>query len=393
MTPRPRVLLVIYSLGAGGAERALSELACHLVAKGWRVTLATFDNGTVPDFYPLAPGIHRHRMLNQVPTHRSYRKIAANMERVRSLRAVMRSELPDVVLSFMETANVLALLAARGLKLPVVAAERIDPAVNNTVPAAWRLARRLLYRRAHTVVAQTAAAAQWLREKCACRSQVIPNALRQLPSLPSGACLTETVSREPIVLSVGRLEAQKGVDVLLRAFACVCSSVPGWRLVVVGDGPLRSTLELLAKQLDISDRVQWIGRTHAVEDWYARCSVVAQASRFEGFPNVVLEAMGMGAAVVSTDCRSGPSELISHGINGLLVPVDDVATLAKSLLLLMNDEPLRQRLGSAALLVRKRYAPDSVFAQWEQLLHRAQQVINTGQPGTPTTNTSTESTR
>ena len=358
-----KAVFVISTLGAGGAERAMSELARFLAGHGWSIVLASFEAETSVDFFSLHPAVRRARLGNPRPARSLAGKLAANLRRALALRALIAHEKPGVVLSFMETSNVLALIASAGLQVPVVVAERTDPSQHIAVPKMWRLGRRWLYRRASSVVAQTESAADWLRRHCHCAVQVIPNALRELPQ-PGGG-------REPLLLSVGRLEAVKGFDVILHAFARVSRRFPAWRVVIVGDGSLRDELHALAQELDVAARVDWLGRRSDIEHWYARAGLVAQASRFEGFPNVLLEAMGMGAAVISTDCRSGPREIITHGDNGWLVPVDDVTAMASGMQALMANEEARQSLGRSAMAVRERFAPASILGQWERLLMAA----------------------
>ncbi|MEO7244922.1 MAG: glycosyltransferase [Rubrivivax sp.] len=364
MNTHHSILLVIPSLAAGGAERAISELAAEFARRGWTVTLATVaDDPLTPDFYPLSPAVERVRLRQSPAARHPIARLAANRQRVQALRACVRARRPDLMLSFLDSTNVLALLATLGSSTPVVVCERTDPSMNMGLPRPWRLARRLLYRRAAAVVAQTDATARWLARHCGCAPVVIPNALRTLPE-PSGA-------RESLVLAVGRLSAEKGFDVLLRAFAGVAPTRLAWSLAIVGDGALRADLQAQAEALGIAGRVQWPGRQVEIEHWYARAGIVAQPSRFEGFPNVLLEAMGMGAAVVSSDCRSGPSDLISSGTDGLLVPVDDADALAAALAALMDDAALRDRLGHAASAVRVRYAAAKVWDRWEQLARQA----------------------
>jgi GalNAc-alpha-(1->4)-GalNAc-alpha-(1->3)-diNAcBac-PP-undecaprenol alpha-1,4-N-acetyl-D-galactosaminyltransferase len=357
------VVMIIPSLGSGGAERAMSELANFLADRHWRVCIVTFQNEPTADFYPLRRAIHRVHLQCADSWPGPAGKLLSNLSRTLALRRALREQACDVALAFMETANVLAILATRGLGMRTVVAERIDPAMNTTVPAVWQLGRRALYRYADAVVAQTETAASWLRRRCGVKVKVLPNALRRLPD-PSA-------QREPMVLSVGRMEPQKGFDVLLRAFAAVSADFPSWRLAIVGDGSLRRELQHLAAELQLLPCVEFAGRRTDIETWYGRAAIVAQASRFEGFPNAVLEAMGMGAAVISTDCRSGPRELISAGHDGLLVPVDDVSELASALRSLMGNAQQRDRLGRAAMCVRERYAANSVLGQWEQLLNDA----------------------
>lgn len=358
-----KTVFVISSLGAGGAERAMSELAAFLAANGWEVTLATFDSDDAVDFYPLPAKVQREHLARSGPTRSLFAKLTANAGRARALRGLVRRERPNLVLGFMETTNVLCLLATVGLRVPVVVAERTDPSMHVVVPRPWRAARRLLYRRAAAVVAQTEAAAEWLRSHCQAQVDVIPNALRQLPR--------PATRREQLVLAIGRMQPEKGFDLLLEAFARIHPRHPAWRLAIVGDGNQRAALQALAARLDLTECIDWPGRTQEVEAWYARASVVAVPSRYEGFPNVLLEAMAMGAAVVAADCRSGPREMVVPGENGLLVPVDDSAALATALEQLIGDSALRERLGAAATEVRSRFGAEKILPLWMALLMRA----------------------
>lgn len=349
--------LFISSLGAGGAERALSELASWLAATGWRVTLATLTQSDQSDRYGLHESVHRVHLGNPPAARTLVGRVLNNWTRVRALRKALRQAAPDVIVSFMEATNVLAIVAARPLSIPVVAVERTDPSQHlSQVPAMWRLGRRRYYRRAGAVVAQTQGAASWLAQECACSVTVIPNALRPLP--------VPQASRMPWIVSAGRLEPVKGYDIVLKAFANVVDTHPGWRLVIAGEGRMDASLRQLAEDLGIADSVEWLGHVEEIEHLLEKASVVALASRYEGFPNVLLESLGMGAAVVATDCRSGPSEMITNAENGFLVPVDDVQAMALALRRLIEDADLRGRLGARAQAVRTVFAQPEVMRRW-----------------------------
>jgi glycosyltransferase involved in cell wall biosynthesis len=214
--------------------------------------------------------------------------------------------------------------------------------------------------RADAVVAQTRDVAEWIRKHWRKRAQVIPNALRTLPVSSS--------ERGTVIVGIGRLVPQKGFDLLLKAFARIASDYPEWRITIIGEGRARASLERLRDDLQLVERVDFIGHVEDVETWLARAGLVVQPSRFEGFPNVVLESMGMGAAVISAECPSGPAELIDNGVNGRLVPVENVAELARVMAELMSDPDLRARLGREAMKVRDRFRQEPIMAKWEALL-------------------------
>jgi GalNAc-alpha-(1->4)-GalNAc-alpha-(1->3)-diNAcBac-PP-undecaprenol alpha-1,4-N-acetyl-D-galactosaminyltransferase len=260
------------------------------------------------------------------------------------------------VLSFIDVSNVCSIVAAAGLGVRVVVAERTHPAMRRSMTRPWRVLRRLCYPRADLVVAQTRDAAAWLERNYRARVRVIPNALRDLPDLE---CL-----REPLIVGVGRLTTEKGFDLLLRAFERLQRRFPEWRVCIVGDGVERNALLQLTQDLKLTQRVEFIGEVREVDQWLARASLLVHASRREGFPNAVLEAMGMGLAVICADCHAGPSELIRDGCNGRLVPVDDVDTLALVMAELMASPDSREALGREAREVRQRFGQEQIMERW-----------------------------
>lgn len=354
---RPSVLLITGALDCGGAQRAMSDMAEYWSRREWNVSLATWSGPEVRDFYPPAPGVRR--VWLDVPASR-LGSWSDSLARVRKLRQWLRAAKPDAILSFIDVSNIHAIVAAYGLGVRVVVAERTDPGRNHGVRLPWKILRRALYSRANVVIAQTRDAARWLDSKCGVRTVVIPNSLRALPTLE--CC------RENLIVAVGRLSEEKGFDLLLNAFANVTKAFPQWRLCIVGEGPQRAALTLLRERLGLADQVELVGQQSNVEAWMARAGLMVHPSRREGFPNAVLEAMGMGVAVICADCRSGPSELIQEGVNGRLVPVDDVRRLADVMAEMMASPQLRESLGREASRVRERYAQAGIMQRWEECL-------------------------
>jgi GalNAc-alpha-(1->4)-GalNAc-alpha-(1->3)-diNAcBac-PP-undecaprenol alpha-1,4-N-acetyl-D-galactosaminyltransferase len=353
-SPR-RLLLVTGTLECGGAERQLAEMANYWAERGVDVSLATWSGPQIRDFYRLDGRIRRVHLGVA-----SGGRLRGNLGRILKLRKLMRNTAPDAALSFLTRSNVPTILAGIGLPLRVVISERVQPAHETGLQLAWRILRRFVYRQAAAIVSQTTGAAEWIRSNLGAKVLVIPNALRPLPA--------ESDVREPLVVGIGRLVPQKGFDLLLRAFAQVESAHPEWRVAIAGEGPERKALERLSAELGVRGRVDFVGHVREVESLMARASLVVQPSRYEGFPNAVLESMGMGAAVISADCPAGPAELIEDGINGRLVPVEDIDALAQAMAELMGEPALRLRLGREATRVRERFRQDSIMAQWEAVL-------------------------
>jgi glycosyltransferase involved in cell wall biosynthesis len=353
-------MLVTGSLEAGGAERVLADMANYWSDKGWRVALATWAGPSSTDFYALGPRVQRLWLDVGTPRASRLARFHAFIQRIRKLRGAVEDTRPDAVLSFIDTSNVMTLLACLGLRRRVVVSERVHGAGNESIPWLWRALRVATYRRADAVVAQTPDAVRWIDGLCGVKALCIPNPLRRLPEARD--------PRESMILAAGRLTHQKGFDLLLRAFANIAPEFPDWRLVIIGTGPERGALEQLSGQLMLADRVEFRTPVKDIESWMSRAGLVVQPSRYEGFPNMVLEALGMSAAVISTDCLSGPAEMIEDGVNGRLVPVDDVPALAKVMRELMADPAQRRRLGLEGYRVRQTYRQSVIMAQWEACL-------------------------
>jgi glycosyltransferase involved in cell wall biosynthesis len=167
----------------------------------------------------------------------------------------------------------------------------------------------------------------------------------------------------PLIGSIGRLEAQKGYDVLIRALGAIEEAT----LVLVGEGSERAALEQLATEVGVANRVVWIGWSEDARSYLRTFDVFAFPSRFEGFPLAVLEALLARTAVVATDIGS-TGEAVRHGETGLLVPHDDVAALADAIRKLLGDEPLRRRLAQQGRqLVLARFTAEHMTCAFESL--------------------------
>jgi glycosyltransferase involved in cell wall biosynthesis len=189
----------------------------------------------------------------------------------------------------------------------------------------------------------------------------IPNAL---PALDGGVASLEA----PVVVAAGRLTGQKGFDLLVEAFALVLEQEPSWKLRIYGDGSARGELERLIASLGVGSSVALMGTTTDIGSALAEASVFALSSRFEGFGMVIVEAMSKGLPVVSFNCPRGPAEIISDGVDGLLVPAEDVEALAAALLEVIRSPSLRRRMGAAGLEKASQFSAERIGERWDELL-------------------------
>ena len=357
-----RLVLVVPSLGGGGAERVMATLANAWAVRGNEVTLITLTSAR-DDRYPLDRTVWRMALDVARRSSNPVQAFGHNVMRVRALRRAIKTARPDAVISFVANTNALAMMAATGLRVPVIVTERqfVGAEPSRRI---WKVLRRLLYRRAAAVVAQTRRCADELEVRLGRAVKVIPN-----PVAPgSGGPAPSTDGRTRTLLAVGRLVPAKGFDLLIDAFVRVADRHPDWKLEILGEGPLRDTLTRTIAAHGLATRIAMPGFSKEVRDAMRRADLFVLSSRFEGLPNALLEAMSEGVACVSFDCTAGPRELIQHGENGWLVPPEDVDGLAAAFDTLMRDDALRARLGTRARDVCNLYSVSEILGQWNTLL-------------------------
>lgn len=217
---------------------------------------------------------------------------------------------------------------------------------------------------------QTTESAQWIRNNTyARRVEVIPNPI-VYPLSPHPPFLDPKDFLAPgqkMLLGIGRLTEQKGFDLLIEAFARISAKFPHWVLVILGEGPLYSNLVNQVKLYGLQDKVFMPGVAGNIGDWYRAADIYVMSSRFEGFGNTLAEALAYGVPAISFDCPTGPSDIIRHGIDGLLVPNGNVNSLADALSQLMGDEGMRLRFAQNAIEARERFSIGKVASLWERL--------------------------
>ncbi len=337
----------------------MSLLANGLAQRGHEIHLITFLGAATDAFYALDSAVHHHALnVASASPLSGWHRLVNMYARAVALHRVLNKRKPTIILSFMEVTNVLTLLSTLGTRLPVVVAERTDPAVHK-IPLLHRMLRYLLYPKAKAVVVQTPAAANYFGTHLS-QCVVIPNGITAPP-------LSIVHQGGGGIVSMGRLDRYKAHDTLINAFARIASDYPDLTVTIYGEGPERKALEALVAHHGLQGRVSLPGVTDKTYDVLAKADMYVFPTRYEGFPNALAEAMAMGLPVIASAC-SGNRVLVQDRHNGLLFPIDDVETLATCMMALLKDPKRAQVLGNNARGVVKEYGFEQSLDQWEAIL-------------------------
>lgn len=333
ITMKPVVVFMINSLAGGGAERVMTQLLTHSHQRSARydIHLALLDK--VPDAYPLPKWVQVHRLDTDGG-------LVTGISRAIRLFRKLR---PALCLSFLTRANIVNVAAASVCGHRALISERVSPSSHhpqNLPGHAARLATRLVYPRAAGVICPSQGVATDLIANFAVnlsRIRVTHNpvdvdAIMQAAGEP-------VVPSRPYLVAVGRLVENKNFSMLINAFAAADT---GHDLVILGEGPLRASLENQSRKLGLSHRIHLPGFLANPYPVMRNAHAFVLSSNAEGFPNALAEAMALGVPVIATNCRSGPSEIldgvaeqhirdVNHARHGMLVPVDDPFAMARAI--------------------------------------------------------------
>ncbi|WP_316843049.1 glycosyltransferase family 4 protein [Pedobacter gandavensis] len=359
-----KLLFVINSLhGSGGAERVISNLANYHHQKGHEVQIICL-NATEP-VYSLEPGILVRRLI-KYPRKRGLLHRCWNYIQVFSrLMYVLQRENPSVVVSFMTSANLWTGLSCIMLNFPFIVAECITP--SSTIRKFNPLMRWVtykLYQQARAVVLPSKSMADGFRKtklfKRLSNLKVINHPITIFPESQHSQ-----VYPHRFILGVGRLTAQKGFDVLINAFKRV--EEKNLHLLISGEGEQREALEAQIEALGLTARIKLIGFRENIQDYYRQADMFVLSSRNEGYPNALSEALSLGSPCIATNCEYGPSDLIDHGKNGLLIKTGNIYQLASAMNMILNDPLLKAKISVNARKIQLSNAVEHTTARWTAL--------------------------
>ena len=336
----------------GGAERVISILANELASRGHEVAILKYFNSI--NYYKTDDRIKINSLEELTGTKSKLKNIIYLHKRLR--------DFDGVFVSFLAPFNVLALIANIGNKTPLIVADRNDP---SKLPGNkyLRTLRDYLYRYADRVIVQTNKNKAYFSNKVQTKTEVIYNPL--ILNDMEGKALE--AKKEKIIINIGRLEPQKNQDMLIDTFKLFHEKHPEYKLFIYGEGSYRKELESRVDSLKLNDCVHLPGNVKDIFERLCACEFFVFSSNYEGMPNALIEAMGLGVPVISTKV-SGATDLVKDGIDGLLIDLNDSDSLLDSMIKLAESEELRRNLSQEAVKIVSMLNSKNICDIWERAI-------------------------
>lgn len=370
MTRKIKIILIISSLRQGGAERIITYIASYLRQEKYEISLILYDKKG-PYLAEIPKYINIYDFRKRTP-----------LDFIRLIfctRKVIKEVKPDIVLSFLSYTNIVTglsiLFLKRGFKI-IFSERNYPPESLRRIKFGWakKWLMKFTYQKADLILPNSNLTKVALEKYFHVRSD-------KLKTIYNPIDLGKVIERSreevahpffedknsQVIISIGRLVEQKRFDRLLRVFSYVAKQNEKVCLVVIGEGELQIVLSELAVKLNIHESVDFVGFQENPYAWISKADIFVLSSDYEGFPNVMLESMACKTPVISTDCPSGPNEIITNGENGILVAPDDEEGMATAVNTLLNNKELREKFSKEGFKKVNEFAIEKIIPQYEEL--------------------------
>ncbi|MEI7831016.1 MAG: glycosyltransferase family 4 protein [Prolixibacteraceae bacterium] len=354
----------------GGGERVAVLMANHYAAKGIETTLLSVGKPGGVFRFDIDPRVKVDylninldsgwNLVRKIESIYAIKRYFKNQTQALYRTSNLQGEKdPTFLLGIGNYPSLLAAIIPKKLQIKTIGCMHSP---YNLVRHIWRIFRWLLYNKLDLLVSLTnrdVAQLQQFNHNVA----VIPNPLTFYPEQSAKL-------ESKLMIAVGRLEYQKGYDLMLDVFERFCRKNGEWKLKIIGDGSLKTDLQKVAGEKGIAGRLIIAPATYSIEKEYLDASIYLMTSRSEGLPMVLLEAQACGLPIIAFDCETGPAEIIHHGEDGYLIKPNDFDEMSERLLELAANEAKRKAFGTAARQNVKRFLPEEIFKQWDEVFQK-----------------------
>lgn len=350
----------ISSLSKGGGERVLVTLANNLANRGYKIRIIIFNDSVE---YTVDKKIELIKLIEGT----NYNETLRYTQELFKIYKKKESR-PDVIISFMTQTSLSSIIVAKLLKIKVIASEHTNHSRTSTNKNLVNFTRKYIYKFADKVTILTSYDFPYY-EKNGCNVVIIPN-----PCSFKIDSSTKKETKQKIILAIGNLDKYhiKGFDNLLRLIAPILKKHKDWKLMLVGESSNNGgkVLNILANVLEIQNQVIFAGLRDDVQKIMTSCEIFVLSSRTEGLPMVLIEAMSQNMCCVSYNCISGPSDIITNEVNGILIENQNTDEMAFTINKLIENKELREQLSSKANKVTSKFDENLICDKWEDVINK-----------------------
>lgn len=338
-----KILFIINSLkNKAGSERVACTLANELSKNGFSITLATLKNFK-EKAYPISSNVNTitFEMSNILETYKE-------------INSHIKQNHYDIAISHnMGRLSILLAFCTWPQKTKLISLEHVSYESNSFL---IKLFKKLTYKKYNQIITLTNHDKKNY-EKFHSNIKVIRN-----PN-PFSLNKNENKNFKKNIIAVGRLNHQKGFDILIKSWSRIEKEIPDWKLSIVGDGDLKNKLVNLIRKLDIKN-IEIHPATDNIKQFYENASIYVMTSRYEGLPMVLIEAQSFGIPIVALDCPHGPAEIIKNEENGFLIPQQNIKLLEEKIIELAKNKNILSRLSEKSKINSKKFSKEIIINQW-----------------------------
>ena len=343
---------------SGGTEKVSATIANMLQRQGrYRVVFLSLTEENPEPFFPIESDIQRYRLgekwIKPGPAYIKY---------IPRLRRFFKAQDVDVIIDVDIVLDCLSIPAAKGLKTKVISWEHFNYQFEQSV-LYRRLILKYAVRRSDYIVTLTEADREQYAQHSGRREGI-----RAIYNPMEAAVFAPGLEKEKLIVTVGRLVPQKGINYLADVAGIVLKEHPHWSWLLLGEGEERAFLEEKIRVCHLENRLIPEGTVQDVGGYLQRAQIFVMTSRWEGLPMCLLEAKAYGLPCVAFDVPTGPSELILDGTNGFLIPPFDLEEMAEKIGRLINDAALREQFSGNAVLGTEKYSGEYILSQWNEVI-------------------------
>ena len=358
---KKKLTFVISDLEIGGAQRVLVCLANYFLNKGFNIKILVFKFSN-KKIFNLSKNIKIKNLSVYGESKNIFQKIISNINRIIKLRIEIKKNQSNVIISFLTTSNILTLISAIGLRKKIIVNERND-ITKKKLNYSWKLLRIIFYRFAKKIIVNTPNI----------KKKIYFFSSKKIIFIPNPTTFTfssKKIKKQKIILSIARLTYQKNIEILIKSFSKSIALKKKWKLVIIGEGEEKKKLLKLAKKINVFKSIIFMGVIKKIDIWYKKAGIFILPSRYEGMPNVIIEAMQSKTAIIGSNIP-GIRYFIKNRSNGVIFKNNNENSLIKMINLLINNSDLRKNLAkNGKKSISKYNKSNNFFKIWERQLKK-----------------------